>query len=115
MPRSAWSDVVNKYGARRTFDPILQEWFDSKAEANHAQELSLLQKAGEIHSLVFHPRWVLSDRKGMKVKYEADFGYITKEGQQMYEDVKGRETEASRVKRAWLMDKLGIEVVVVWV
>lgn len=104
----------NKYNARRTWSELCRFWFDSKSEASRGEELLLLQRAGHISGLEYQPSWVLSDRKGHKVKCIADFRY-TLDGKVEVEDVKGRDTAASRVKREWLYQKLGVEITVIWV
>ena len=63
----------NKYGAKRTWSASCERWFDSKAEAARAEELVLLERAGEIRELEFQPSWVLCDRP--RVTYTADFIY----------------------------------------
>ena len=102
----------NKYSARRTWSDLCQRTFDSKAEATRGEELHFRQLAGQISGLEYQPKWVLCDDKGHKASYSADFKY-TQDGVQMVEDVKGVDTEASRVRRAWLWSKYGIDVKVV--
>ena len=70
--------------------------FDSKAEARRFQELTLLQKAGEINNLKCQPSFILLDPFTHKqhgkirgVTYRADFSYADKEGKDHVEDVKG--------------------------
>ena len=87
----------NKYGNQRTeLDGII---FDSRAEARRYAELVLLQKAGEISDLEMQKAYVLQpsffDKAGKRVpaiKYYADFCYITKDGEQIIEDVKSPAT-----------------------
>ena len=100
----------NKYGAKRTYSALADRTFDSKAEARRADDLVLLERAGEISELEFQPRWVLS-RKPL-VSYRADFRYKDN-GRTVVEDVKGKDTDASRVRRAWLKQLHGIEVEII--
>lgn len=112
----------NKYGATRTWSESCQRWFDSKAEATRAEELMLLERAGEIRGLEFQPVWVLCERP--RVTYTADFRYrdpsrmvnfadgprMTQEPLVVIEDVKGVLTRDVRTKLAWLRDKYDITV-----
>ena len=93
---------MSKYRAKpATLDGIR---FDSKAEMRRYQQLSLIEKAGEISDLKIHPRFELQpafvDRNGNKqraIVYEADFSYFDKAlGHTIIEDVKGYEGN-----RAW--------------
>ena len=101
---------MNKYGARRTWSTLCQREFASKAEAQRGEELRYLEMAGEIINLQYQPTWELCGDKHHKAKYTADFGYFEKDGGRVVEDVKGYDTEASRVRRAWLWDKYKIDV-----
>ena len=101
----------NKYHAERTWSELCQRTFASKAEARRGEELALLQKAGEIEALVYQPKFVLSEKP--RVTYYADFQYQEKSGKEVVEDVKGKDTSTSRVKRAWVKQLLGIAVVLV--
>lgn len=88
---------MNKYRAQRvSVDGIL---FDSKAEARRYGELRLLEAAGEIHGLEVHKRYSLLVA-GKKVSvYEADFVYVTREGEPVVEDVKGMKTAVYKLKK----------------
>lgn len=98
----------NKYGAVQDFCPPCGRWHRSKAEATRAHELFLMEKAKVIRQLQHEPMWVLS--KTPKITYKADFQYVTQEGQQVVEDVKGILTRETRVKLAWLKEKYGVDV-----
>lgn len=108
---------MNKYNARRTtVDGIM---FDSKREAARYKELQLLLHAREISDLTLQPKFLLwcGDNPlltptGRQMHYRADFGY-RKGTQQIYEDVKGRDTKLSQLKRAVLSADRGIDVVIV--
>jgi len=82
--------------------------FDSKAERDRYGQLKLMASAGEIWQLQVHPVFTLLDAfayRGKRVratKYEADFSYISAEGL-VVEDLKGKETEAFRIKRKLFM------------
>ena len=113
----------NKYGAKRT--RVGQVTYDSKAEAGRAQELAWLERAGEITQLEEQPRWdfpingnllkIRSARyqNGRTVTYRADFAYRDKTGELVVEDVKGMDTEGSRLRRALMEAVHGIQVRVV--
>jgi len=91
---------VNKYHAiPTTIDGIR---FDSKREAERFQELTLLQKAGEIGGLVCHPHFVVwegKDKQGkvQHVDYKGDFQY-EENCHVVVEDVKGVRTAVFSIK-----------------
>ena len=99
----------NKFGAVRTWSELCQRTFDSKAEAEHCEALAMLQKAGQITKLEFQKVYVLSEEEGFKVSYRADAAYW-EHGKLVVEDVKGKDTEASRIKRAWVKQRYGVVV-----
>lgn len=106
-----WQGNNNKYLAKRTYSELCQRTFDSKAEAKRGEELTLLQREGEISELEFQVPFQLCLKPNIKIK--VDFVYLDKNGQKTYEDVKGMgETREFRVKRAWLKEKYGIEVMI---
>lgn len=95
---------MSKYHNRKTvIDNIT---FDSLAESRRYQELKLLEAAGEIMGLEVHPRYEIIpafvDNMGRKVRctdYVADFAYTEMpSGRRVVEDVKGRATEAFKIK-----------------
>lgn len=89
--------------------------FASKKEAARYNELKLLQKAGEIHSLEIHPRFKI-EINGRKIcTYVADFRYWQSfGGRAVIEDVKGYKKGAAynlfKLKKAMLLATIGIEV-----
>lgn len=121
--------------ARRRFAKRVSIWrnvkcqvdgikFDSKAEARRYTELDLLQKAGEIKELRLQPRFALAcgatpirirNKHGhpRRTFYFADFEYRTKQGELIIEDVKGYDTQLSRLKRAIVEAQYGIRVCIV--
>lgn len=96
----------NRFGNRRTVGPggVL---YDSKAEAERAQGLELLRRAGKIDSWTRGDRVTLIDRgPGRRVTFKLDF-YVHANGDSWAEDVKGRDrrtgkpatmTDAFRIK-----------------
>lgn len=87
--------------------------FASKREAARYVDLKLLQRAGEIRDLELQPVFPLtingidvkirSDKRpnGTRTRYTADFRYIdTRTDRTIVEDVKGIDTQASRLRRA---------------
>jgi hypothetical protein len=85
--------------------------FASKAEARRYGELVLLERAGEISALRCQPRYPLTavNREGFPVAirignravvYVADFTYVDRAGAVHVEDVKGFDTDKSKLKRA---------------
>lgn len=100
----------NKYNRTRTYSELCGRTFDSKAEAKRGEDLVLLEKMGEISDLQYQVSFPLCLKPSIKIK--VDFVY-QQDGQKIYEDVKGMgETREFRVKRAWLKEKYGIDVVI---
>jgi len=82
----------------------------SKKEARRCDELTLLEKAGEIENLEQQPKTVLQegfDYKGKRVRpitYTADFGYWDKKRKMfVIEDTKGFHTSVYRIKKKLFM------------
>lgn len=75
-----------------------------------AEELRLLELAGEISELQYQIPFILSTKP--RISVTIDFRYTDK-GNVVYEDVKGVLTRDSRTKFAWLREKHGIEVKIV--
>lgn len=91
-------------------------------EARRYQELKLLEKQKEIHSIEVHKRFSL-DAHGVHIcDYEADFCYwvrtalTSKQGkiyngiQYVVEDVKGKQTDVYRLKKKLMKALLGIDI-----
>lgn len=118
---------MNKYYAKRTYSQLCQREFASKWEAKRAEQLHLLQLAGEIKSLAYQERFVLCEKP--RITVTIDFSYEERyhkppntpltsiknfvEWVLVYEDAKGILTRDSRTKYAWLKEKFGIDVVLV--
>jgi hypothetical protein len=76
---------ANKYGAKRSQSPHFgARLFDSMAERDRAEELRLLEVAGEIAELVLQP--VVELTAG--IRWRLDFSYVER-GRTCWEDVKG--------------------------
>ncbi len=99
--------TINKYHAVRTYSELCQRTFDSKAEARRGEELCLMEKAGQIQSLLYQVTFSLCERP--KIGVTIDFSYI-ENGKGVWEDVKGVLTRDSRTKYAWLEKVQGIHV-----
>ena len=99
--------MTNKYHAKRTWSELCQRYFASKWEAERGEQLTLLEKAGEIEDLCFQVPFMLSQFP--KVKITIDFVY-TEKGIRTWEDAKGVLTRDTRTKLAWLKQLYGIEV-----
>ena len=86
--------------------------FDSKAEAARWQELSLLERAGEITELERQVEYeLIPKQKGERaVKYIADFRYVDHEGKTVVEDTKGVKTPVWIIKRKLMLRVHGIRV-----
>ena len=96
-----------KYHSRRTYSALCNREFASRKEAERADELYLLQWAGEIGDLEFQKRFILSDKP--KVSIAIDFAY-KEDGEQVYEDTKGVMTRDFGTKLIWLEREQGIVV-----
>lgn len=83
--------------------------FASKLEAKRWQELCLLEKAGEIHSIHCQPRYKLKVNGEVIGSYVADFEYI-ESGGLCIEDCKGFDTPLSKWKRKHFTAQYGREV-----
>ena len=110
--------MTNKYGAKRTYSSLCGRFFASKKECIRAEELTLLEKAGEIFTLEFQIPFVLSVKP--KITITIDFSYLNNirsiggglhDGTIVYEDSKGMLTRDTRTKLAWLREKHGISVI----
>lgn len=95
--------MTNKFHAQKT--AVNGITFDSRAEATRYTELRLLERAGEISSLVLQPEFELipgytkNGHKIRAVKYRADFMYTDRNGQTVIEDVKGVRTKEFLLKK----------------
>ncbi len=99
----------------RNIKTIVDEYtFDSIAEANRYSELKILLMAGEIGSLVVHPKFNL-DVNGVRIcTYTADFQY-KKNGKTYVEDVKSPATVtySFKLKKKLMKAIHGIDVIIV--
>lgn len=107
--------VTNKYRSiPQTVDSIR---FPSKAEANRYIILKAMQKSGEISNLmrqVPYPFRIgdrpLRSKNSRILKYIADFSYTNSHGKIVVEDVKGHQTQLSKLKIALTEAIYGITV-----
>lgn len=99
----------NKYNSKKI--EIDGHIFDSKLESERYKILKLWVKTGQISDLILQPVFILldkferDDKKYRATKYIADFQYI-RDDQKIVEDVKGWQTEVSKLKIKWF---LGLE------
>ena len=101
---------MSKYYSRKT---ICRQGHkhDSAKEASRCNDLSLLEKAGEISNLVQQPKFVLMEgfryegKTIREIVYRADFMYLEK-GATIIEDCKGYKTALYRLKRKLLLNKI---------
>jgi len=100
-------NAPNKYYAKKTYSQLCDRTFDSKAEARRGEELSLLERAGEISKIEYQVPFTLCQKP--KIAIKIDFAYCVN-GAMVYEDAKGLMTREFRVKMAWLKEKYGIDV-----
>lgn len=106
---------MNKYHAGKTeTDGMI---FDSRKEATRYCELKLLEKAGEISSLLRQVKYTVipaqRDTDGKIIErectYIADFVYI-ENGETVVEDVKGMRTKEYIIKRKLMLWRYGIRI-----
>jgi len=113
----------SKYNARATIEAGIK--FDSKKEAERYRRLRLLEKEGTIQNLRRQPRYMLygpngqltlPDKRGNRRRlfYRADFLYYDPAIRRWrVEDVKGVDTQISRLKRALVEQAYGVKVEIV--
>lgn len=107
----------SKYGAVKTTVDGIQ--FDSKAESRRYAHLKLLERAGEITDLQLQPVFELAPSVKYKnakratpaLRYCADFCYVNRSGEKIFEDCKGMINRVYLVKKHLVMAKFGIEIV----
>ncbi len=113
----------HKYNATKV--TIDGHTFDSKKEAKRYGELKLLEMAGEISNLELQPKFdkfsingeILrypnkkNGALGSPVTYTADFRYVETGKGVVVEDVKGMDTQVSRIKRGLVKAVFKVEVV----
>lgn len=115
VPQSA-KPKRSKYGAQPTEVDGIR--FHSKKEADRYRELTLRQKAGEIHSLRLQPVFELhvvggfiKDVVTTLGRYVADFDYFDlRADTRIVEDVKGFKTPLYRWKKKHVEAQYGIQV-----
>jgi len=100
----------NKYGAKKIV--IDGYTFDSKAEGKRYSALKLMLDAGKIATLALHPAFPIYIKGIFICDVELDFMYrISKDDDvKIYEDVKGKDTGISRLKRKMVEAEYGIKV-----
>jgi len=99
--------------------------FDSIRECERYKELTALERNGKIAELELQPKFWLkcggkdvlmrSDRypNGRRCSYRADFSFIDDRGERHVEDVKGMDTNVSRLRRAMVEAEYGVRVEIV--
>lgn len=97
MIAKAAAKPKNKYGAKKTV--IGSHTFDSTAEAKRYSHLFILQQQGEITELSLQPEYPIFINGVQVCKVKLDFRYRDKKGCIRIEDVKGKDTAVSRLKR----------------
>ena len=106
------SGTKNKYGAETTAVDNIK--FDSKAEARRYGELKLLERAREIFDLQIHPRYKIFISSHFICDVELDFAYIDRrDGRRHHEDVKGKDTPMSKLKRKMVEAAHNIKVEII--
>lgn len=103
---------IHKYHNKPVVTPE-GEKFDSKKEYRRWKELQLLERAGEISSLMRQVAFELIPAAPPQfkrpIRYVADFVYIDeKENHLVVEDVKGVQTPVYKLKKRLMFDRFGI-------
>ena len=98
--------MMNKYHNKKT------NGYASVKEAKRAQELKLLEKAGEIHNLQEQVKFVLIPKQDgeRECSYFADFVYLDNRMNRIVEDVKGFRTPLYIMKRKLMRRVHGIRI-----
>lgn len=116
---------AGKYHAHRM--EVFGHRFDSKREVKRFLTLLTWLHKEEIRNLELQPQWKLKgngdflrypptprNSKGRIITYAADFRYVNiKENRIIVEDVKGFDTDMSRIKRGLLWSLHGIQVEII--
>ena len=92
-----WKAKTNKFGNKWT------NGYQSGSESDRAQELKLLQHAGQIRELKEQVRYPLKVAGELICSYQPDFVYIDRAGQTIAEDVKGCKTRVYEIKKKLFM------------
>lgn len=90
----------NKFGARSRC--VMGVKVGSEKEGRRVVELCILQRAGEIRDLEFHPRFDLTVNGVSVGRFTPDSRYVTNQGEVVIEDVKGgraTKTEAYNLRK----------------
>lgn len=98
----------SKYGnKKKTTNGIV---FDSLKEERRYRELKLMEKAGLIHFLRVHPRYVIMVNGEKICVYVGDFEYVDEFGKTIVEDVKGVRTRDYILKRKLMFAVFNVRV-----
>ena len=107
-----------KYNNKKTFYNGIT--FDSMGECARYQELELLEKAGEIHSLETQPKFMLLEgfrlrgKSHRSIEYHADFKYYSNRHKSwVIEDFKSKPTKTRvyNMKKKMFLSRYGDEYV----
>ncbi len=102
----------HKYGAKKK--EIDGYVFDSQAEARRYEDLKLMEKHGDICKLEVHPKFTIEINDFKVCDVILDFCYYdNKDHRTVWEDVKGKDTALSRLKRKLVRAAHGVEVEVI--
>lgn len=109
-----------KYNNKKTYyNGIL---FDSMGECNRYQDLELLERAGEIHSLETQPKFKILDEFKLRgkahraIEYHADFKYYSNRHKSwVVEDFKSKPTKTRvyNMKKKMFLSKYGDQYLLV--
>lgn len=102
-----------KYGNRRV-EVAAGQWADSEKEAKRWFDLKVLEQAGTIANLAWHPSWPLVVNGVRITRFTADSAYdVVATGERVVEDVKSEATRADRaynLRRKLMLAVHGIAV-----
>jgi hypothetical protein len=83
------------------------------AEGKRYNELLLLEKAKQIHSLTLQPSYHIIINGHKICRVVLDFEYVTANGEKVIEDVKGRDNAVSKLKRKMVEAAYGFKVSII--
>ena len=99
----------NKYNAKKV--QLDGYTFDSKKEANRYLQLCMMQRSGYISDLRVHPELEIKINRKVVCAVQLDFCYKSMStGEVIWEDVKGKDNQLSKLKRSLVEAEHSIKV-----
>ncbi len=85
--------------------------FHSKAEARRYSTLKMLERTGKLTNIRCQPKFAIRINTVHVCNVVLDFAYIDEQGNEVYEDVKGKDNALSKLKRKLVQAAYGIQVI----